>query len=401
MKKLLMSLVLLVAGCLIVASCDDDVVELDDMTKQTIIMFCPWSGDMMYSAICNNIDSIESGIKSKNGLGTTRLLVFICESSRSSKLFEITYENKTCERKTIEQFSGYQFTTAQGICDIIKKAKEIAPAWNYAMIIGGHGSGWTSVSDWEDYPYRIKRRVLPYEDETRFFGSVDDNDYAIDVETLAEGIASSDTKMQYILFDDCYMANVEVAYSLRNVTNFLVGSTSEVMAIGMPYSTMWASLASLSPNYSGIVSSFDKFYRSYRMPYGTLSAIDCRQMEELADIMKQINARYQLDEALLDSLQTLDGLVPPLFYDMGDYVKQLCPDPNLYNKFNTKMSKVVPYSVNTDSIYSHIYGFRSFRKVETFSGLTISDPSLHSVALKGKEKTGWWKATHANTPQQP
>ncbi len=401
MKKLLMFLVLMVAGCVAFVSCDDDTVELDEMTKQTIIMFCPWSGDRMHSAILNNIDSIESGIKSKNGLGTTRLLVFLSESSHSSKLFEIIYENKTFERKTIAEYSDRPYTTVQGISDLINKVKETAPAWNYAMIIGGHGTGWTNIGDWEDYPYRIKRRTLPIEDETRFFGSVEDKNYAIDVETLAEGIANSDTKMQYILFDDCYMANVEVAYSLRKVTNFLVASTSEVMAIGMPYATMWANLASLSPNYSGIVSSFDKFYSNYRMPYGTLSAIDCRQVEELAGIMKQINAHYQLADTLIDSLQTLDGFVPSIFYDMGDYVKQVCKDPNLYNKFSTKFSKVVPNSVHTDSIYSVVYGFKSFKKLKTFSGLTITDPSLHSVALKGKEMTGWWKATHDNVPQQP
>ena len=97
MKKLLMFLVLMVAGCFAFVSCDDDTVELDEMTKQTIIMFCPWSGDRTHSAILNNIDSIESGIKSKNGLGTTRLLVFLSESSHSSRLFEIIYENKTFE----------------------------------------------------------------------------------------------------------------------------------------------------------------------------------------------------------------------------------------------------------------------------------------------------------------
>jgi hypothetical protein len=32
--------------------------------------------------------------------------------------------------------------------------------------------------------------------------------------------------------------------------------------------------------------------------------------------------------------------------------------------------------------------------VKTFSGITISDPSINSVAKDGKEKTSWWKATH-------
>ena len=41
--------------------------------------------------------------------------------------------------------------------------------------------------------------------------------------------------MEYILFDDCYMSTVEVAYDLKNVTSHLIASTSEIMAYGMPY----------------------------------------------------------------------------------------------------------------------------------------------------------------------
>ena len=55
---------------------------------------------------------------------------------------------------------------------------------------------------------------------TRFFGSVDDMSLAINVNTLAQAIADAGMKMQYILFDNCYMANVETAYELKDVTNF-------------------------------------------------------------------------------------------------------------------------------------------------------------------------------------
>ena len=41
--------------------------------------------------------------------------------------------------------------------------------------------------------------------------------------------------MDYILFDDCYMSSVEVAHALRHVTDYLIGSTSEIMAYGFPY----------------------------------------------------------------------------------------------------------------------------------------------------------------------
>lgn len=230
---------------------------------------------------------------------------------------------------------------------------------------------------------------------TRFFGSVSDiSTFSTDIPTLAQAIANAGMKMEYILFDDCYMANVEVAYELRNVTDFLLASTSEVMAVGVPYYSMWASLASVTPGYVDAVSAFDRFYRDYVMPYGTFSAIDCRQMDELATAMREINSKYKLSDEALHGIQVLDGFYDPIFFDMGDYLEKLCTGSVDYSYIVTLMESAVCSKCNTAQIYSFLYNSPTVIDVNTFSGITISDPSINSVALDGKEKTSWWKATH-------
>lgn len=137
--------------------------------------------------------------------------------------------------------------------------KRRAEALNYSLIIGAHGCGWTYKSDWVNYPYMARPNAGfaqkgstsyptatgnfsgiqygpdPNKPITRFFGSVSLEENALDVPTLAEGIKLSGTKMQYILFDACYMGNVETAYELKDVTNFMISSSSEVMGAGVPY----------------------------------------------------------------------------------------------------------------------------------------------------------------------
>ena len=66
----------------------------------------------------------------------------------------------------------------------------------------------------------------------------------------------------------------------------------------------------------------------------------------------------------------------------------------MLNDFSADLQQAVRSSVHTDSIYSAIYNTDKYIKINQFSGVTISDPSINSVALKGKEKTAWWKATH-------
>ena len=56
---------------------------------------------------------------------------------------------------------------------------------------------------------------------TRYFGGVTSDDQT-DISTLADAISDAGLKMEFILFDDCYMSSVEVAYDLRHVTGHII-----------------------------------------------------------------------------------------------------------------------------------------------------------------------------------
>lgn len=141
-------------------------------------------------------------------------------SATESSLFELTYNSSTftVEHQMLENYTGTAYTTTEGLTDIIGEVKQQAEALNYALIIGGHGTGWNNISDWTDYPNQAKRKAAL---KTRSFGGLD-NTYAINVSSLAQAIETNGIKMQYILFDACYMSNVETAYELKDATNFLL-----------------------------------------------------------------------------------------------------------------------------------------------------------------------------------
>ncbi len=405
----------------VLTSCNDDSIDVTTVNKQTILIFMPWSGsqysDGLYSNLKENLDSIESAIIENKGL-SGRVLVFLSTSYKESSLYEITYENGQIQHHTIKEYSGNEYDSTQGMLQILNDVQANAYALNYAMIIGGHGSGWTYKEDWNNYPYNAKPQgvsgaksnsavadgVLPLYPQTRFFGSVSDMNYAFNITDLANAIQQAGMKMQYILFDDCYMANIETAYMLKDVTNYLIASTSEVMAMGMPYKEIWSSLASSTPGYAAIVNSFHSFYSNYKIYYGNgsdyiipggaLSAIDCRYLDKLAAVMKEINSHYTLADSLRDSVQVLDGFNNHLFYDMGSYVDHMCSNANLKSDFHAALDNVVKYKQATDSVFTNIYYNAYSIPVKSFSGITISDMSQNSVAIKGREKTAWWQSTH-------
>ena len=398
---------------LVLTSCSDDSVDVNTINKQTILIFMPWSGSQssvgLYNELKENLDSIESAIVDEKGMNG-RVLVFLSKSSQSSSLYEITYENGQIEHHTIKEYTGNEYDTTQGMAEVFSDVQQNAYALNYALIVGGHGTGWTYKSDWSRSAssakrfspsttgtgsYHVPDEVLPTFTTTRFFGSASDMNYAFDIPDLAAALRQSGMKAQYILFDDCYMANIEVAYELKDVTNYLIASTSEVMALGMPYYSLWNYLNSSTPQYESIVNGFHSFYSNFSVPCGALSAIDCRKVDQLATVMKEINKNYTFDESQRDSVQVLDGYNTPIFYDMGSYVDHLCKNANLKSAFYSALDEVVKYKATTPTLFTALYRGNEHRfEVKSFSGITISDPSLNSVAIRGREKTAWWKQTH-------
>ena len=415
-KKLFTLFICMISLAMTFTGCSEEAFDTDSVNKQTMLVFYPWTGDKSSTGLLgdlqNNIDSICDGIIDRKGLNNSRVLVFLSDKYNHSTLYDLQYNatTKSVDRVPLKEYEGASYASAEGIADILNEVKTKASALNYALIVGVHGCGWTYASDWSRYPYYARPSVTRPRDNnfsgiqfgpdpnaplTRFFGSVSLAENAMDISTLAEGIRESGLKMQYILFDACYMSNIETAYELKDVTNYMIASGSEIMAAGLPYRSMWSYLNSPTPNYSGIVSTSVNFYKNNSSaPFCNLAAIDCRQVEKLAGVMKDINAENQLQASVnLDSIQHLDGFRPNLFYDLETYVDSLHPSGYLLDQFKNQLKLTIKASDHTDEAYTYIFS-PDYIKIKNYCGITISDPSQHSVAIKGREKTGWWKATH-------
>lgn len=390
--------------CLIVLSfflmsCVKEEVELPN--QKTLLMYLPWPADMtLTKAFKTNIADLEKAI-SKNGLNNEKVVVFMSTSSTQATLYEITCKNGICKHDTLKNYVNPSFTTVEGIASILNDMKSVAPALTYAMIIGGHGMGWipvsptyqtigikalsTSISSFKNY--------WEYEGafHTRYFGGTTTK-YQTDITSLAQGITMAGIKkMEYILFDNCYMSSIEVAYELRNVTNYLIASPTEIMAYGMPYAVVGEYLLG-ETDYKAVCDGFYAFYSTYNeAPYGTLAVTNCSELASTASLMREINSRYTFDTAQLNSLQRMDGYEPPIFYDYGDYVAHLCTDEQLLMEYKEQLDRMIPYKTHTTEFYSKSKGAVP---INVYSGITTSDPSDNPQVSIDKTKTSWYTATH-------
>lgn len=381
-------ILLLLLFCCCMTSCQKSEEPTAAVVEQTVLMYLPWSTDLL-SYFQTNISDMESAI-AKDILKKERVVVFLSTSPSKAELFELKYQKGECIRIPLKDYISPAITTAAGITSMLEDVKSLAPAHRYAMTIGCHGTGWLPVSKAGKGRSVGQKYHWEYEGEikTRYFGGRT-SEHQTDVTSLAKGIADAGIKMEYILFDDCYMSSIEVAYDLKDVTGYLIASPTEILVYGMPYANIGRHLVG-KVNYEGICNDFLTFYQD---SYGTIGVTVCSELAPLAAIMKEINAACTFDTSLRNSIQRLDGYTPVIFFDYADYVAKLCKArPDLLAKFNAQLERAVPnrYRKHTDYFYSASSGKM---KINTYSGITVSDPSISFLAAT-KAETAWYKATH-------
>ena len=371
MKTKCIFLSLMVALTMLLTSCHDDPAPKTHVAGQTVVVMMPWSFNLD-TFFHQNIKEMEEAIVSGT-MADERVLVCFANTTLKATLFELKAEQGRCVRDTIKVYEDINFTAASNITKLLAEVEKTAPAHHYAMIIAGHGMAWlpAGVSPNMRKPRRQKGD-LPL---TRWIGGIT-RGTQIEISKIAEGIQLSGLHMDYILFDDCFMSSVEVAYELRDVADYIIGSSSEIMAYGFPYKQCFRYLLG-SPNFQRLCETFHEFYSYYEVPCGTVAVTDCRELESLADIAKRINSAFPSTNQYNDVIQKMDGFAPPLFYDLGDTYARLCADNSLLAAFNRQMEKTVPYKACTPSYFTVDGGYG---KIEHFSGLNTSQTSDNTSA---------------------
>lgn len=376
------------------SSCHDDIP--DDLARtrtatpqeRTIIMYLPYSGsgsNDLYPFFEQNILDVEQSIKQAGGLGTNNLYVVIADHSPARVyLYRVRMEGTECVHDTIKRYDYPRLMDAQWITRVINDVRSISNTPKYAMLVGCHGNGWLPPMD------NVARA------KTRWFGGPG---YAISIADFAQGIQQAGIKLEYLVFDDCYLSCAEVAYDLRNATNTLIASTSEVMAAGMPYAKVFQYLAAPQPNFGQLVNDYIAYYQSTATPYATIGVINTQYIQPMAQLMRQVNATCTWNTANNYQLQDLDGsyFSPTVYFDFGSYARALFgSNLALYSQYQALMAQLIPYKGNTTYIYN-ASGTKTL--VNEFSGITISDPSVntgqygyHVATLK--TQTTWWAASH-------
>lgn len=336
-----------------------------------------------YQVAENNLEThlltnVEMMVRGLAGLDSPcRLLVYWDGRSGTPKLSQYTVDGKggasgEVVLKTYEEQNSLDPEVMRGVFSDIFA---FAPSSSYGLVMSSHATGW-----------------LPPDTHTRSFGQ--DGTGKMDIPLLAQVLSDvTDKPFDYILFDACLMADVEVMYELRHTADYIIASPAEVIGAGFPYDRLMAYLYSdeVADYTLALPRAYIDYYAAYAYPWGTVSVVRCDEMDGLAREVGGILAAHadKLSQLDVRSLQRYDRQAIGFTYsavDLKDFVETLSGSDGL-DGFSTQLGRTVVFS---DMVDGNLL-FDLSR--ENYSGLGIYVPQADKPLWNAYFKTlAWYQA---------
>lgn len=423
MNKLLLRLLLaaVTAGCV---ACDktEPVDPRPTEPRQTIMVYL--SGQSLARYFTQNVNEIASAVAGSDG--GSRVLIF-SEPRSGAVLIECKYrgKGKKAELDTLHRYTREEFSSSiqrDDIAKILNEMAGIAPAGRYGLIIGSHGGGWLPAEYrlLDDFggksPFSLRPRregdpllyKQPDSDATRWFG--EESGRVGEIEEWAAGIQAATPRFGYVIFDACFMSNIETLYEFRNIAPYIVASPCEIMGRGVPYDRCLPALLNDTSMQSGASATVPlaEFCRAFHNYYSTTSetrqsgclAITCTaEIDKLAAAAKAFNATVTAEPDPM-KLQIYEGLHQgatrcPLFFDLRQYIEQAeCSDETVRSAALEQLDRTAPkeFRLHTPQFYTGYDGM--MHDIDYYSGVTTSAPTAITAYAEALRQTAWWKATH-------
>ena len=244
-------------------------------------------------------------------------------------------------------------SSAETLAEYLRFAKENYPADKYGLILWDHGGGAVSGFGYDE--------------------NNPDEDDSLTLDELKSALDSFGTKLDFIGFDACLMANVETAYAVKNNANYFIASEETEPGTGWDYKKILNKLSSNSSQTGSdlaptIVDTFVASNNGFFGADATLSCVDLSKMDNvysklvvfMKDIESTLNSNNfaKVSKAISDTKAYADGEI-----DTIDLV-------NFSENINVSSSNALSDAIKDAVIYNKTTDY-----VENSNGLSIYIPN--------------------------
>lgn len=382
--------------------------------EHTVIMYLAGNNNLqtyLEDNVQDVIWSVDGSTPGDNG----RIVIYFRPrpSSGDPMLLQVYYDKKLAavQCDTIRTYPAEMSSSnPETLRKVVADAKVVAPAKEYSMIFGSHATGWfteecmsrgsltrplsvgfSSPNDgsfWKQHGDEITR-TFGMDGKITYEGATID-DPGMNITEMARAL--SGTKFRALIFDACFMASVEAVYDLRNVADYVIASSAEIMGRGMPYDLVLRYLFTSGSTEGNLMKYCSEYMRYYKelasgRKSGTISLVDCSKMEALATAVAKVE-QGGLNEINKYDVQAFELLDESQFFDMEHFYDLAAKDRSAYAAMQNALTDCVVYKGYTPTVFS-AFGYGVF-EVERSCGLTMNIPSATYTLFRSEWlKTAW------------
>ena len=358
-------LLTLIAGLLLFTSCKDD--KKDDnssICQRTLICYVCGDNNLSSDAKENITSLILQGSKE---IGKDNMIVVVVDNQTTNPTLIHIRNGEYTKSEPYE--TDFYMTDPEKMRQILAYIMSECKANSYALLLWGHSTGWM-----------MERDTIAYAN-TRGYGPDNIGETGsginkwINYTAMANVFSQLPAKFDVIIGDICLLQCVEIAYELRNYTNYIVGAPSEVPGYGLPYdSVIKYMFGSSEEDYKVLANAiYNNTKGSYQVP---TSLVKTSALEDLRQATLSLVKSGKLEAEHCNFNDViyyfrLEGC--PIMYDMQNIMLNNL-DSNSYTEWKKAFDKAVVYRAAGSQ-------WNTGLKYPIFNDFTVSEENYGGLSM--------------------
>ena len=280
MKNFLRTLAIVLWQVFLFTSCEKDSnIVTKKESKRAVFVYMIADNDLDFYATAN-INEMETFMAQNPEAGSVYVYIDRAKNRKTAHpiLYQITADTSAkINSKIIKVYPENNSANEKVLAEALSQVQTICAINNEflrGLVLWSHGSAWLpeSVSLASQRATAVKSFGL---DQT--MANNENHNAEMDIRKLA--IILNNYHFDFILFDACFMASIEVFYELRNTTDYIIASPTEVLATGFPYKDILTDMLSATVNYEKIAQKYVAFFQQKKGVLQSASVVTVKTAE--------------------------------------------------------------------------------------------------------------------------
>jgi len=374
-------LLLLIPILFVFSSCEK--IGIGREYDKVVLLYIAANNNLNSFAL-ENVESLKSGyipsVKDKN-----ILLVYKHISGFKPELVRLFKDQSgNVVEDVVAAYEDHNSASPETLKGVLNKMKTIFPSDEYGLILWSHASGWLPKGMYGSAKAPGARFDDPFASIVKSFG--EDRGAEMEIAQLKGAITF---KLDYIIFDCCFMGGIEVAYELRKKADFIMAAPTEILATGFPYDKVIRPLFKFHTDLPEVANIYFNEYapedpaNATVYNSATIAIYDTDELEELATVCEEIFATNRSKLPLVDrySVQPYFRLGQDYFFDLEDFISKIASP-----------SEMVRFKECLDDAVTEKWATKKFLDIpiDKYSGLSVYIPRVTEGNAEVFYKTLEW-----------